>query len=60
MYYRRAQKLCNCGIMDLVPEKYRSLSAEEAQKVGQQLYRSRNYQEALSAFTAVSCSSDES
>jgi len=46
--------------MDLVPEKYRSLSAEEAQKVGQQLYRSRNYQEALSAFTAVSCSSDES
>lgn len=34
-------------------ENYRSLSAEETQQIGQQLYRKKKYQEALAAFTAV-------
>lgn len=38
-------------------ENYRTLSAEEAQKIGQRLYRTKRYQEALPAFTAVCCDS---
>ncbi|KAI9880788.1 MAG: hypothetical protein M1830_000224 [Pleopsidium flavum] len=44
--------------MELVPEKYRSFSAGEMQKAGQLLYRSKNYREALTAFTAAVTRSD--
>lgn len=53
------EKVFNNGSMELLPEKYRSLSAEEVQKIGQQHYRSKNYQEALEAFTIVSGNSDD-
>lgn len=41
-------------------EKYRSLSAEEAQQIGQQLYRTKKFHEAVPAFTAVSHASPSS
>ncbi|MCJ1362374.1 hypothetical protein MMC16_001477 [Acarospora aff. strigata] len=42
----------------MVSREYSSLSAEEAQKIGRQLYRSKNYQDALKAFTAAVTRSD--
>lgn len=40
--------------MDNHPARYRSLSPEEAQRIGQRLFRSESYEDALEAFTAVS------
>ncbi|KAI9719220.1 MAG: hypothetical protein M1812_003550 [Candelaria pacifica] len=45
--------------MPSVEGKYRSLSPTEAQKRGQQLYRQKNYEAALEAFTAAIAKSND-